>query len=79
MLYCIRMDVWVPHALAPEQLERLEAEERRAQELQRDGRWRHLWRVAGQYAASSTSRIMTNCTRFADNRVVVGEPASAHC
>ena len=74
MLYCIRMDVWVPHALAPEQLERLEAEEKgRAQELQRDGRWRHLWRVAGQYAASSTSRTMTNCTRFADNRVVVGE------
>src|SRR5262249_26247365 len=28
MLYCIRMDVWVPHALAPEQLERLEAEEK---------------------------------------------------
>ena len=25
MLYCIRMDVWVPHALAPELLERLEA------------------------------------------------------
>jgi muconolactone D-isomerase len=43
MLYCIRMDVRVPHALAPEQLERLEAEEKaRAQELQRDGRWRHL-------------------------------------
>ena len=38
MLYCIRMDVRVPHALAPEQLERLEAEEKaRAQELQRAG------------------------------------------
>jgi muconolactone delta-isomerase len=74
MLYCIRMDVRVPHALAPEQLERLKAEEKaRAQKLQRDGRWRHLWRVAGQYTASSTSRTMTNCTRFADNRVVVGE------
>ena len=74
MLYCIRMDERVPHALAPEQLERLEADEKaRAQELQRDGRWRHLWRVAGQYTASSTSRTMTNCTRFADNRVVVGE------
>ncbi len=21
-----------------------------AQELQRDGRWRHLWRIAGRYA-----------------------------
>jgi muconolactone D-isomerase len=28
MLYCIRMDVRVPHALAPEQLERLKAEEK---------------------------------------------------
>src|SRR6516165_9942117 len=73
-------DMRVPHAPAPEQLERLKAEEKaRAQELQRDGRWRHLWRVAGTLRASSTSRTMTNCTRFADNRVVVGEPASAHC
>jgi muconolactone D-isomerase len=50
MLYFVRMDVRVPHDLAPEQLERLRAEEKaRAQELQRAGRWRHLWRVAGQY------------------------------
>ena len=28
MLYCIRMDVRVPHTLAPEQLERLKAEEK---------------------------------------------------
>jgi muconolactone D-isomerase len=51
MLYCVRMDVRVPHDLAAEQLERLKAEEKaRAQELQRAGKWRHLWRVAGQYA-----------------------------
>jgi muconolactone D-isomerase len=51
MLYCVRMDVHVPHDLAPERLERLKAEEKaRAQELQRAGKWRHLWRVAGQYA-----------------------------
>ena len=51
MLYCVRMDVRVPHDLAPERLERLKAEEKaRAQDLQRAGKWRHLWRVAGQYA-----------------------------
>jgi muconolactone D-isomerase len=45
------MDVRVPHDLAPERLERLKADEKaRAQELQRTGKWRHLWRVAGQYA-----------------------------
>ena len=35
----------------PELFERLKAEEKtRAQELQRAGKWRHLWRIAGRYA-----------------------------
>lgn len=51
MLYCVRMDVHVPHDIAPDRFERLKAEEKaRAQELQREGKWRHLWRIAGQYA-----------------------------
>jgi muconolactone D-isomerase len=61
MLYCVRMDVRVPHDLGPEQLERLKAEEKaRAQELQRAGRWRHLWRVAGQYANISVFDVADN-------------------
>ncbi|HEX2941131.1 MAG TPA: muconolactone Delta-isomerase [Rhodopila sp.] len=51
MLYHVRMDVHVPHDVAPEHFERLKAEEKaRAQDLQRLGTWRHLWRVAGQYS-----------------------------
>lgn len=51
MLYCVRMDVRVPQGVDPERFERLKAEEKaRARELQRGGAWRHLWRVAGQYA-----------------------------
>lgn len=51
MLYCVRMDVRVPHDVDPHRFEALKAEEKaRAQLLQRDGRWRHLWRVAGCYA-----------------------------
>ena len=51
MLYCVRMDVRVPHDVDPARFERLKAEEKaRAQELQRTGKWRHLWRVAGAYA-----------------------------
>ena len=35
----------------PAAFDRLKAEEKsRAQELQRAGKWVHLWRVAGQYA-----------------------------
>jgi len=51
MLYCVRMDVRVPHDVDPERFERLKAEEKaRAQDLQRQGKWPHLWRVAGCYA-----------------------------
>ncbi len=51
MLYCVRMDVRVPHDVDPERFERLKAEEKaRAQDLQRAGKWPHLWRIAGAYA-----------------------------
>ena len=51
MLYCVQMDVRVPHDVDPERFEALKADEKaRAQELQRQGKWRHLWRVAGRYA-----------------------------
>lgn len=51
MLYCVEMDVRVPHDVDQALFTRLKAEEKaRAEELQRDGRWVHLWRVAGRYA-----------------------------
>ena len=51
MLYHVRMDVRPPHGIDPAEFERLKAEEKaRAQELQRQGKWVHLWRIAGQYA-----------------------------
>lgn len=49
MLFHVQMDVRLPHDLAgADELKRLERE--RAQELQRLGKWRHLWRIAGRYA-----------------------------
>ena len=51
MLYCVKMDVRVPHDVDVAAFDRLKAEEKaRAADLQRSGKWRHLWRVAGQYA-----------------------------
>ena len=51
MLYCVRMDVHVPHDIDPQRFERLKSEEKaRSQELQRAGKWPHIWRVAGRYA-----------------------------
>jgi muconolactone D-isomerase len=50
MLYLVRMRVDLPHDLDPRQAQRLkEAERERSRELQEQGKWRHLWRVAGQY------------------------------
>ena len=51
MLYHVRMDVRVPHEIDPAEFDRLKVLEKdRAQALQRDGKWRHLWRIAGAYA-----------------------------
>lgn len=51
MLYHVRMDVRPPHGIDAALFERLKAEEKaRAQELQRSGKWVHLWRIAGQYS-----------------------------
>ncbi len=51
MLYYVRMDVHPPQGIDPALFDRLKAEERaRAQDLQRDGKWLHLWRIVGQYS-----------------------------
>ncbi len=51
MLFHVKMEVRIPHDMEARRVEDLKAREReRAQELQRDGRWRHLWRIAGHYA-----------------------------
>lgn len=51
MLFLVEMDVRLPHDIEEGKLARLKTQEReRAQELQRSGKWLHLWRVAGRYA-----------------------------
>jgi len=51
MLFQVEMDVRLPHDFQAEKVEALKQTERaRAQELQRAGIWRHLWRVAGRYS-----------------------------
>lgn len=44
------MTVTIPHDAEPARIDALKREEReRARALQREGVWRHLWRVAGEY------------------------------
>jgi len=51
VLYHVRMDVHPPHGIDPAEFDRLKATEKaRAEDLQRQGTWVHLWRIAGQYS-----------------------------
>ncbi|MFV0301760.1 MAG: muconolactone Delta-isomerase [Paracoccus sp. (in: a-proteobacteria)] len=61
MLYHVTMDVKIPHTLpADEQAEILAREKAYSQELQRQGKWRHIWRAAGQYANVSIFDVQNN-------------------
>ncbi|WP_205873136.1 muconolactone Delta-isomerase [Mycobacterium camsae] len=51
MLFHIRMDVHLPHNLDPQRRAALvEREKEYSQQLQRAGKWPHLWRIVGEYA-----------------------------
>jgi muconolactone D-isomerase len=61
MLFLVRMDVHIPHDLAPAQVDDIKAREKAyAQQLQRDGQWQHLWRVVGEYANYSVFNVDSN-------------------
>lgn len=61
MLYLVRMDVNLPHDLPAAQADEIKAREKAyAQSLQREGRWRHLWRVVGEYANYSVFDVASN-------------------
>jgi muconolactone D-isomerase len=45
------MDVHPPQGIEPAAFDRIKAAEKAyAQELQRSGKWVHLWRIVGQYS-----------------------------
>ena len=51
MLFMAEMEVRLPPDMPAAQADELKAREREySQSLQRDGRWPHLWRVAGRWA-----------------------------
>ncbi|MDC7788211.1 muconolactone Delta-isomerase [Rhodoplanes sp. TEM] len=61
MLYLVRMDVTPPRDMDPEAFSRIKAREKDyALGLQRDGRWRHIWRVVGQYSNYSIFDVAGN-------------------
>ncbi|WP_137155622.1 muconolactone Delta-isomerase [Rhizobium sp. FKL33] len=61
MLFHVRMDVRLPRDLSAEETTRILAEEKAySQDLQSSGKWRHIWRIAGQYANISIFDVADN-------------------
>ncbi|MGI0526615.1 muconolactone Delta-isomerase [Rhizobium giardinii] len=61
MLFHVRMDVNIPHDLPSAEAADIIARERAySQELQRAGKWRHIWRIAGKYANYSVFDVKDN-------------------
>ncbi|MES2610451.1 MAG: muconolactone Delta-isomerase [Pseudomonadota bacterium] len=61
MLFLVRMDVHIPHDLPADQANDIKAREKTySQDLQRDGRWPHIWRVVGEYANYSVFDVASN-------------------
>jgi muconolactone D-isomerase len=58
MLFHLYMSVRIPHGTDPENIKQLGAQEHeRAKELQQQGKWLHLWRVAGKFANVSVFNV----------------------
>ena len=61
MLFLVRMAVNIPRDLPTEQANEIKAREKAySQDLQRDGRWKSIWRVVGEYANYSIFDVASN-------------------
>ncbi len=58
MLLHVAITVRIPHDVDPNEIKQLGAQEHeRAAELQRQGKWLHLWRVVGKFANVSIFNV----------------------
>ncbi|WP_140720690.1 MULTISPECIES: muconolactone Delta-isomerase [Gammaproteobacteria] len=61
MLFHVRMDVNIPGDLDPQiRTDTIAREKAYSQELQKCGKWRHIWRIAGEYANYSIFDVESN-------------------
>lgn len=61
MLFHVRMDVRIPHDLDPETRAEIVAREKAySQDLQKAGKWPHIWRLVGEYANVSIFDVESN-------------------
>jgi len=61
MLFLVHMEVELPPDMPAPEADAIKAREREyAQGLMRDGRWVHIWRIAGRYANASVFDVASN-------------------
>ena len=61
MLYHVRMDVLIPTDMDADKVAALKATEKAlSQKLQEQGKWRHIWRLAGEYSNFSIFDVESN-------------------
>jgi muconolactone D-isomerase len=61
VLFHVTMDVDIPRDLDPDvRAETVAREKAYAQDLQRQGKWRHIWRVVGEYSNVSVFDVESN-------------------
>ena len=61
MLFHVRMDVNLPADIPADVAGEIKAREKAySQALQRSGKWRHIWRLAGEYANYSVFDVDSN-------------------
>lgn len=61
MLYHVRMDVSLPATMPAAEADAIKAREKAyALDLQRRGKWPHLWRIVGEYANYSIFDVESN-------------------
>lgn len=61
MLFHVRMDVNIPVDMDPAVANEIKAREKAySQGLQKSGKWRHIWRLAGEYANYSIFDVESN-------------------
>ena len=61
MIFHVRMDVNIPLDIDEEKINAIKVKEKAyAQDLQEQGKWRHLWRISGQYSNISVFDVESN-------------------
>lgn len=76
MLFHVRMDVHLPVDMAPDVADEIKAREKAySHALQRSGKWRHIWRLAGEYANFSIFDVESNAEL---HEILIGLPLFAY-